>query len=167
MNSYLVLFGTVKQVNLSSKLLGLTVKVTDHQRKERLLLLCLPFLHILFLLLHKLHFLLCGFLLADFIIEHAHEVLDVVKLAGQLVAQVVAGRHRLVKLIVRLLHLSYRLCRCHQVLRQLLLDSNPCLVNKGDVLELLVVVCASFVLPGVDLANDSVNLLGQLLAQAL
>ena len=79
--------------------------------------------------MNELHSLLRCFLLTDLVIKHAHQVLDIVDLLGNLMAIVTVLGIRLVELIVSFLNISDgQSCR-NQVSFQLFLDGGPFLIH--------------------------------------
>ena len=119
-------------------------------------------LHFLLLLRNVFHFLSGHVLLLDFLIQHAHQVLDFVHLALDLIAVIIALGHILVELKVGLFDLCDGLGGRDQVLGELFLDLGCRAVYHGDVFQLLVIVCAAFFLFSIYLPNDSVYLFREL-----
>ena len=119
-------------------------------------------LHFLLLLCDVFHFLSGHILLLDFLIEHAHQVLDFIHLALDLIAVIIALGHILVELEVGLFDLCDGLGRRDQILGEVFLDLGGRAVNHGDVFQLLVIVCAAFFLFSIYLPNDRVYLLREL-----
>ena len=116
-------------------------------------------LHLLLLIVYKFDFLLSGFLLTDLAIKHSHQMINFVYLTAELVSVIIALCIRLIEFIVCFLNFCNSQSRLNQVFCQLFLDFSSSLVNKGNIFQLLSVVCAAFLLFRINLHYYSVDLL--------
>ena len=119
----MALFSRVEHIYLGIQLVQLGLQVGNKSLHHGTLLLVFLRLHLLFQVSDEIDLLLGCFLLANFIVQQVHQVLNFVDLTGDLVLVLVTLSKRLVELIVGFLNLSDCLRGSHQVPGQLFLNS--------------------------------------------
>ena len=124
-------------------------------------------LHCLLFFDDELDLLLGGLLGADLVIEHVHKVLNFVNLTLDAVAVSVLFSDAQIEVIVRFFDLSDGLSGRDKIAGQLFSDLVALLAYQSYIVNALSVVCALFILCGVHLADDGVDLVVELATKAV
>ena len=167
LNLDLALFSRVEHIDLRVQLINLVLDVAAEHADKFGFFLIFGHLHCLLFFDHELDLLLGGLLGADLVIEHVHKVLNFVDLALDAVAVRILLGDAQIEVVIGLFDLSDGLSGCDKIAGELFGDLVALLAYQSYIVNALSVVCALFILCGVHLADDGVDLVVELATEAV